>query len=517
MKEEDKEEDDSFEDDSEEDEGGYDSNDQEDNEGESDESSLEEQEGDELEELTSSTSSGTINEEEQQDEDIESKTQRSLHTMLEDSADESTSYSYWKYGDLPYDPFVSYKEVIGKVTSHEADYFANPISYDEVKSFMAETSAVVNYLAKEFELKKSADLYRRTLEAKSGDIDTKKLYAYKLKDDIFRKINVVPTGKNHGMVMLLDWSGSMTDCMKDTLRQVINLSMFCRKVQIPFQVLAFTDRAASKGYSEWIKSTRSRINQETRYDTDKLEINRISLIELFSDKMNANDFKEMSRICLNGRIYSTYGLNGTPLVEATAYMIDYIKTFQATRNIQKMTFITLTDGDGASINQRLGAVEFENGVKVVRKHFLVGKTSKKNFTYGSTFNVQMKATLDLLKEETDATVLGFYVGRTSYRHLSSFIDSNMIISGNHMERRQILNVMTENLKKEIRDNKYGAIKDTGRDMLFYVPMASTKIVNEELVVDGNKSSRALAGILSRHINKQKTSRVLLSHFIDYIA
>jgi hypothetical protein len=234
--------------------------------------------------------------------------------------------------------------------------------------------------------------------------------------------------------------------------------------------------------------------------------------------MNAKDFKEMARICLNGRIHSSvYPLNGTPLVESTAYMIDYIKKFQETRNIQKMTFLTLTDGEGTTISQNLGSFGFENGQRVTKKHFLVGKTSKKNFTYGNTFNIQMKATLDLLKEETNATVLGFYVGKTSWRNLSSFIDANMIITGNYIERRDILNVMTENLKKEIRDNKYAAIKDTGRDMLFYVPMTATKIVNDELVVDGTKSSRALAGILSRHINKQKTSRVLLSHFIDYIA
>lgn len=508
--------DDSFEDDSEEDEGGYGSVD-EDEQGSTDEVELQEKEGEESDELTTKTSTGTISEEEQQ-EQIESKTQRSLHTMLEDSADESTSYSYWKYGELLYDPFVPHKHVIEKVRHNEALYLDLEISYEEVKSFMTETSAVVNYLAKEFELKKSADLYRRTREAKSGDIDTKKLYAYKLKDDIFRKINIVPTGKNHGMIMLLDWSGSMTDCMKDTLRQVINLSMFCRKVQIPFQVLAFTDRVASNGHKEWIETQRQNIvDREERYDTDKLEIHRFSLIELFSDKMNAKDFKEMARICLNGRIYSTYPMYGTPLVEATAYMIDYIKTFQETRNIQKMTFLTLTDGEGTTITQKLGAFDFENNQRITKKHFLVGKTSKKSFTYGNTFNVQMKATLELLKEETNATVLGFYVGRPSWRNLGSFIDANMIISGNHMERRQILNVMTENLKKEIRDNKYAAIKDTGRDMLFYVPMASTKIVNEELVVDGTKSSRALAGILSRHINKQKTSRVLLSHFIDYIA
>jgi hypothetical protein len=293
--------------------------------------------------------------------------------------------------------------------------------------------------------------------------------------------------------------------------------MFCRKVQIPFQVLAFTDRATSAGHYKYITEVRPKIDHNTRYDNDLLDINNFSLLELFSDKMNIKDFNEMVRICLSGRIYSVYRLNGTPLVQSTAYMIDYIKKFQMSRNIQKMTFLTLTDGEGSAVQQRLSPMEFEGSKKVTKKHFLVGKTSKKSFTYGNQYNTQMKATLELLKEETNATVLGFFVGKSGLRDVYSFVDSNMDIAGNYTERREVINTVSENIKKEIRDNKYAAIKDTGRDMLFYIPIASTKIDNTELVVDGNKSSRALANLLTKHINKQKTSRVLLSHFIDYIA
>ena len=47
--------------------------------------------------------------------------------------------------------------------------------------------------------------------------------------------------KNHGLVFILDWSGSMSSIMKDTIKQLYNLIWFCRKVQIPFDVYAFTN------------------------------------------------------------------------------------------------------------------------------------------------------------------------------------------------------------------------------------------------------------------------------------
>ena len=63
-------------------------------------------------------------------------------------------------------------------------------------------------------MKKSADEYRRAATSKTGVLDTNKLHTYKYNDDIFKKVTVIPEGKNHGLVMYLDWSGSMqTSCL----------------------------------------------------------------------------------------------------------------------------------------------------------------------------------------------------------------------------------------------------------------------------------------------------------------
>ncbi len=105
---------------------------------------------------------------------------------------------------------------------------------------------MVNYMVKEFEMKKAADIHRRAYNSKKGTLDMNKIHAYRYSENLFQQITSFPEGKNHGMVMLIDWSGSMNNCMADTIEQLINLTMFCSKVQIPFEVYAFSDH-----YRDW--------------------------------------------------------------------------------------------------------------------------------------------------------------------------------------------------------------------------------------------------------------------------
>ena len=107
-------------------------------------------------------------------------------------------------------------------------------------AFKKSAQKEVNYLVKEFECKKSAGAYARATTSRTGVLDTTKLINYKFSEDLFKKVTVLPDGKNHGLVFILDWSGSMNNVLVDTLKQLYNLIWFCRKVQIPYDVYAFT-------------------------------------------------------------------------------------------------------------------------------------------------------------------------------------------------------------------------------------------------------------------------------------
>jgi len=123
---------------------------------------------------------------------------------------------------------------------------ANEYGVNLLKKFKSTNDKMVSYMVKEFEMKKAADIHRRAYNSKKGTLDMNKIHAYKYSENLFQQITNLPEGKNHGMVMFIDWSGSMHNYMKETIEQLINLTMFCSKVQIPFEVYAFSDH-----YRDW--------------------------------------------------------------------------------------------------------------------------------------------------------------------------------------------------------------------------------------------------------------------------
>ncbi len=137
----------------------------------------------------------------------------------------------------------SHKEIaddlIETYTNKHTEEFENLIHQDYKKVFN-DNKKVVQYMVKEFEMKKSADQYKRASTSKTGSLDMTKLHNYKFDEDLFAKMTTLPGATNHGMIMYLDWSGSMADNMRFTLIQLFNLIWFCQRVKIPYQVLTFT-------------------------------------------------------------------------------------------------------------------------------------------------------------------------------------------------------------------------------------------------------------------------------------
>ena len=84
---------------------------------------------------------------------------------------------------------------------HWGNIFEGPD--DAYKTYKKSAQKEVNYLVKEFECKKSADAYARQATSRTGVLDTKSLHTYKYNDDLFKKVTVLPDGKNHGMIFVL--------------------------------------------------------------------------------------------------------------------------------------------------------------------------------------------------------------------------------------------------------------------------------------------------------------------------
>jgi len=226
----------------------------------------------------------------------------------------------------------------------------------QFSQFKRSAQKEVNYLVKEFECRKAADSYARASTARTGVLDCTKLHTYKYNEDLFRKVTTLADGKNHGLVFVLDWSGSMGDVMLDTIKQLFNLVWFCKKVAIPFEVYAFTCDyplvSRDDNLRELAYKKRDGLVQVGEW---------FSMMNLLTSKTNGKvldeQMKNLFRLATSfGRwTHSSYptptglSLSGTPLNEALISLHQILPKFQKENKLQKVQCVVLTDGEACMV------------------------------------------------------------------------------------------------------------------------------------------------------------------------
>ena len=429
----------------------------------------------------------------------------------------------------------SHKEIaddlIETYTNKHTEEFENLIHQDYKKVFN-DNKKVVQYMVKEFEMKKSADQYKRASTSKTGSLDMTKLHNYKFDEDLFAKMTTLPGATNHGMIMYLDWSGSMADNMRFTLIQLFNLIWFCQRVKIPYQVLAFTDRIHT--------STLNEIQDEVIGDHN---FQYLRLLEFFSSDQTKQETQLMmtnllgfARDWSNDRprygenyVWSTYiprkyNLGGTPLNAALLTTYRVVKRFQEKHKVQKLNMVILTDGDSHHhenvFTERSNF--WNNGVKELSKQLTHGDFSKDMFIQCSDTKVQ--AQLQLYKTESflnfvklqlpDISITGFYVsgtgkqGRVPLRDicrkfgLSEYRDKEKIVA----------------IQKELREKKVAISKVAGFDEYYILPRGPRE-TDEEQELTFKKGARAagMAREFLKFAQKKTLNRQLLNKFIEKVA
>jgi hypothetical protein len=465
-------------------------------------------------------------EEQEIEKELESQTEKNFTEKLEELADENTEYRYYTLDEkYEFDPIISFKTILTETKEVEEMLAERPQSKKDYEQFMTESGRVVSYLLKEFEMRKSATLYKRAQTSKIGSLDMKKVWSYKLNDDLFKRIMTLPQGKNHGMIFLLDWSGSMDPVLEDTIKQVINLAMFCQRAQIPYQVFAFTSQYdVLKGYEQ--ESKMHARNKEFHNQPGMLSnaVSKFGLLEFFSSKMSNVEFNTMVRRILQPRLLNRvnagdYSTGGTPLNEALGYMVGYLAKFSKANNVEKMSFITLTDGDGSALHSsqhysldehRYDRSSYEHK-KIQLRHFLQDPVTKNTYQLFKHGNSHTEAILRMIKSRYDINVVGFYICRNMRRDLESAVHSNLPgFNGNAY-------AMVDIMRRDFRDKGFSSIKNTGRDELFIVPQNKLIVEEGELVVDEKQNARQIAKNFGKMLSGRKTSRVLLNQFIGYVA
>jgi hypothetical protein len=229
----------------------------------------------------------------------------------------------------------------------------------EFKKFKLSAQKEVSYLVKEFECRKAADSYARASTARTGVLDTARLHTYKFNEDLFKKVTVIPDGKNHGLVFVLDWSGSMQNVLLDTCKQLFNLIWFCKKVSIPFEVYAFTNEWR-RGEYDYENGKHLAADRTAHYEKKSGLIvvdETFSLMNILTSKVSTKELEhQMINIwrlasCFGYAYHSPYTypsrlcLSGTPLNEALICLHQILPKFQKENKLQKVQCIVLTDGE----------------------------------------------------------------------------------------------------------------------------------------------------------------------------
>ena len=260
----------------------------------------------------------------------------------------------------------------------------------DIKRFEKEQKPVISYMVKEFEMRKAADLYKRSTVSKTGSLNMDKLHSYSYNEDIFLKMNVEPGATNHGLVMFVDWSGSMSDNFHNTLKQTLNLVWFCKRVNIPFEVYGFSNQ-----YSHGETTT---INEKAQTPKQNdLVVNDCTLLNLLSSRANKNEFQESlinfwaisnywcdrynyggidvgeDRCVYPIYVPSSYNLGSTPLNHTIIYAMDLLPKFKKDNGLQKVHTVFLTDGASNSIQNSYQWGKMQNYDKLTKEFVYNGE------------------------------------------------------------------------------------------------------------------------------------------------
>ena len=469
------------------------------------------------------------------------ETMDSLEQKLRDTTQKETRYEGCTYIERPkyqldriilkneeiYDTCEEYWDMI-YAEPLKKETLLDPIDEALVK-YKRSAEKEVSYLVKEFECKKSASAYARAATSRTGVLDTGKLHTYKYNEDIFKKVTVLPDGKNHGLIFYLDWSGSMHNCLGSTVKQLLNLVWFCRKVQIPFRVYGFTNcyyTTDDENKPTWYKTNdESLLGEPVK---NQLWVDKsFRLLEFLTSEANSKDFdrqlKNFWRLTnamardLEGWVDAPqqFHLSGTPLNIALNILHDILPVFKHKYGLEKIQTIVLTDGESEPVNY---AAESENPYTLDRKLFKRGGRYQNLFLrdrkLGTTYHLQdyVAQTSAIVQNLQDNFPEVNFIGiRLSSNGEFSRMIRQWTRYGETMDWNDI-----EKYTSQWKKHKSVALA-LGNFTKFFALSTNEMDKDVDFEVDENATKAQIKSAFKKSLNKSKFNRKILSEFVELVA
>jgi cobalamin biosynthesis protein CobT len=405
---------------------------------------------------------------------------------------------------------VDYKEMAEmarKVHEHAEDLAPN------WKEFQKTNRPIVSTMVKQFEMKQAADTSRRTSSGKTGRIDMSRLHEYKLTDDIFLRAASVREGKNHGLIMYIDWSGSMSNHMEATIHQLLNLTMFCRAINIPFEVYAFTSNTRHRA-DRWNSDQAENEKAYADYNQGDVVIQGFELHNWLSSRMRTTEYNELAALMLEtatamGSYRRSLGgldLGGTPLDSALIAALDIIPAFQRKNNIQIVNLVVLTDGDATDhpCSRTFNGYNEDGRVTSDYKSNVVARFKNTDEYLEGHGRGHTAGLLNLIRKSTGAQVIGMFLA--DKKHIKRHVEYSV----SDWDQRK---VEVDKFKK----NNFAILKKHGYDEYYMIP-ADQKVVSDTFENLGEDASPIkIRNAFIKGALAKKSSRTVLGRFAERVA
>ena len=440
--------------------------------------------------------------------------------------------------------------------------FDNAYVQKLVTDFKNKNDRYVGLLAKEFEMRKAAKAFSKSKLSDTGDIDINKLCNYKFDDNIFRKVMLVPKGKSHGLILLLDCSGSMSDNMAGSIEQILVLSMFCRKVNIPFSVYGFTDCSETYNIDRGLDTFAKRKDDGDSFSrkVGQLAFSNVQLREYINSKMSNVEFTKSLRnlillkesyVYVRGQ-YNRIGrpesenLSNTPLVQAVFAVGSILNNFRTTNNLDITSLVIVHDGDADNSSSHYLEVEHKNHNGDVQKNIwsysfdirssnVVIRDRKNKFEYALcpdknkiysyyTNEELLRSALEWIRVVGKTKVFGFFILASRTSHAKSAIRGRYYFEdGSTIEEIRKTNAAMayeteKSLIKKFKDEKFLISNTKGYNSFYLIAGGSDlQTEEEELEINGTVTSHKLKTAFMKMAKKKQVNRVLVSKFIQGMA
>ena len=395
-------------------------------------------------------------------------------------------------------------------------YYRRPSKISLKKSFVyakntinaidANYKAEINHMSNVFIRKQRAIAAKLVSHNETGRIDTNLIHQYKYSDKIFGRSENHTSGNNHGLLVMLDSSGSMArDNIAGSLIQIRNLIKFCTKSNIPFRVVIFKNVGGARGKD-------SKGNVVT---------SRATLREWFSSQMNKKELDAMTNyVFRNNGCGSSHWLDSmggcTPLADSITMLRQYAFNFVKEENIQldKLTTVIITDGaSGAYSAYNSEHVSNDNQIhRASQDTHGLGQINgtivdpKFNTTTKVDTRINCATLLKHYKKLLPGKLMGYYIGNNPGLGLSTYDEE----FGTGKERTEVRN--------EIYDKKFVSLKNfAGYDEMTFIDIDMMKVGGQNVPHSFRTYKHQEKTDFMDELKEKKNRKKILVDFVNSMA